>query len=62
MIQSLLQYGIIACGGCSITLKYKLSITQKNIIKIILSKPKTFPSKELFKPLQVLEIEKLYKK
>ena len=62
MIQSLIQYGIIAWGGCSTALKHKLSIAQKNIIKIILSKPKTFPSKELFKLLRVLEIENLYKK
>lgn len=62
MIQSLLQYGIIAWGGCSTTLKHTLSVAQKNILKIILSKPKTFPSKDLFKLLRVLDIEKLYKK
>lgn len=28
---------------------------------MILSKPKSFPSKELFKSLRVIEIEKLYK-
>jgi hypothetical protein len=49
MIQSLIQYGIVAWGGCNTTLIHKLSIAQKNIIKIILSKQKTFPSKELFK-------------
>lgn len=62
MIQSLIQYGIVAWGGCNTTLIHKLSIAQKNIIKIILSKPKSFPSKELFKLLRVLEIENLYKK
>jgi hypothetical protein len=35
MIQSLLQYGITTWGGCSTTLKYNLSVAQKNIIKII---------------------------
>jgi len=54
MIKSLLQYGIIAWGGCSTTLKYNLSVAQKNIIKIIWSKPKTFPSKELLKLLRVV--------
>jgi len=62
MIRSLLQYGIIAWSGCSTTLKYILSIAQKNIIQINLSKPNTFPSKELFKLFRVLEFEKLYKK
>jgi hypothetical protein len=33
MIQSLIQYRIIAWEGCR-TLKYNLSVTQKNMIKI----------------------------
>lgn len=49
--------------GCSTTLKYNLSIAQKNIVKIILSKPKTFSYKELFKLFRVpTRTWNLYKK
>lgn len=62
MAQSLIQYGLIAWGGCNTTLKCNLSIRQKNLIKIILNKQKTFPSSELYKILRVLDIDNLYKK
>jgi hypothetical protein len=43
-------------------LKNNLLIRQKYLIKIILNKPKTFPSCDLFKLLRVLDIDNLYKK
>lgn len=61
MAQSFIQYGTLAWNGCNTTLKYNLSIGQKNLIKIILNKPKTFLSCELFKLLKVLDIENLNK-
>ena len=60
MAQSLIQYGIIAWGGCNTSLKDKISISQKKIIKIILNKRITFPSCELFKMLRVLDIHNLF--
>jgi len=54
MAQSIMQYGLIAWGGCNGSLKNKLLIRQKYLIKIILNKPKTFPSCDLFKLLRVL--------
>lgn len=49
MVQSLIQYGLVAWGGCNSNLKYNLSVVQKNTIKIIFSQPKSFPSNELLK-------------
>jgi len=51
MAQSLIQYGIIAWGGCNASSKNNLLIRQNNLIKIILNKPKTFPTRNLFKML-----------
>jgi len=56
MIQSLIQYGIIAWDRCNTTLKANLAVTQKNLIKIIIGKPKTYPPVELFKLLRVVDI------
>jgi len=39
------------------TLKYNLTVAQKNLIKFILNKPKIFSSNELFKFLTVFDIE-----
>jgi len=60
MVQSSIQYGIIAWVDCNTTLY--LAVSQKNLIKIILGKPKTYPSVELFKLLLVVDISNLYKK
>ncbi|KAF0769437.1 neuroblastoma-amplified sequence-like [Aphis craccivora] len=49
MTQSLLEYGITAWGGLGIAAQNKLLIAQNSIIKIILSKSKTYSSKKLFK-------------
>jgi hypothetical protein len=59
MTQSLLQYGITACDGLGIVASNKLITAQKNIIKIILNKPKTYPSENLFKDFKVFNVQQL---
>jgi len=56
MTQSLLQYGITAWGGLGIAAQNKLLIAQNSIIKIILSKSKTYSSKKLFKGMNVFDV------
>ncbi|KAL5236816.1 hypothetical protein ACI65C_004226 [Semiaphis heraclei] len=62
MTQSLLQYGITAWGGLGIVASNKLLIAQKSIIKIILNKPKTFPSENLFKDFKVFNVQQLFQR
>lgn len=62
MTQSLLQYGITACGGLGIVASNKLITAQKSIIKIILNKPKTYPSKNLFKDFKVFNVQQLFQR
>jgi len=44
MTQSILQYGIITWGGLGIIARNKILRAQKSIVKIILKKPKTYPT------------------
>jgi hypothetical protein len=60
MTQSILQYGITAWGGLGIVAYNKLQTAQKSIIKIILNKPITYPSNELFKEMNVFNIKQLF--
>nr|CAH7765302.1 unnamed protein product [Callosobruchus chinensis] len=60
LIQSHLNYGIIAWGGASSIHLRSLVIMQKYIMKIIYKKPRTFPSDELFRFTKLLDIRQLY--
>jgi hypothetical protein len=59
LIQSIMQYGIIGWGGAYTTNLHPLFIIQKKkkIAKIIFKKPRTYPSKFVFKELGVLSIK-----
>lgn len=59
-IQSLLQYGNLAWGGCYRSILSPLEITQKSIIKAALQKNSRFPTDLLFEEFKVLNISQLY--
>lgn len=60
LVQSILSYGIIGWGCLLKTHLSALSITQKYILKVILTKPKDFPTDTLFTIANVLDIRQLY--
>jgi hypothetical protein len=62
LAQSLLQYGIVAWGGAYPTTLKSLSITQRSILKIMMGKPRDYPTKQLFNDIKVLTVEQLYKR
>ena len=56
-----LQYSITAWGGTNKTYLQKIYIMQKTIIKIILNKPKRTESTPLFRNLELLKLDDIYK-
>jgi len=62
LAQSIFQYGILAFGGTVKTLLHSLEIVQKRIIKIILKKEMSFPTRQLFREFKVLTIRQLFTK
>lgn len=60
LVQSQLRYGIIAWGGSYQNHLNKLNILQKNILKIMYHKPKTYPTEEIFRISNVLPIKQLF--
>lgn len=58
--QSLFLYGIDSWGGCASSFLSPVEIAQKQIIKIILKKPRRCPSAEIFHKFDVLNIRQLY--
>lgn len=62
LVQSTLQYGICSWGGAFQTYLKKLKVTQKAVLKIILKKPRRYPSHQLFEEAKILDIDKLYLK
>ena len=62
LCQSLLLYGIIGWGGPTSTFLDKLRTTQKLILKIILKRPRLYPTDQLFAEARVLDIRQLYVK
>ena len=62
MISSYLQYAIICWGNFSKTIKHKLQVKQNRIIKTLCNKFATKTTlKPLYKQLQVLNIDEIYK-
>jgi hypothetical protein len=61
-VQSLLQYGILAWGGCFQSFLSPLEITQKSIIKAALNKHWQYPTELLFDEFKVFNIRQLYLK
>lgn len=62
LAQSLLEYGIIAWGSAPITHLRSLETTQKAILKVLLRKPRDYPSNLLFRETLVLNIRSLHMK
>jgi len=58
--QSILQYGITPRGGLGIIGNNTIFRAQKNIIKIILNKQKTYPAKDLFNEFKVFTTQQLF--
>jgi hypothetical protein len=62
LTQSVLQYGVIAWGGAYGTSLRPLEVLQRSIIKIILRKPRDFPTADLYRQFDVLPLDLLYRK
>jgi hypothetical protein len=62
LTQSILHYGITAWGGLGIVASNKILRAQKSIIKIILKKPKTHPTTQIYKEFNVLSVQKLFQR
>lgn len=61
--QSILQYGMLVCGGLSDTVLSKLQVNQNNIIRICLKKYSLQGStNQNYKEMGVLPTKFLYKK
>ncbi|KAJ8947323.1 hypothetical protein NQ317_014109, partial [Molorchus minor] len=60
LVESHITYGIIGWGGVLNTHLQRLEVIQKRILKIILNKPYTYPSDELFQETNVCDIRQLY--
>lgn len=60
LVQSHLEYGIIAWGGVSDYHLNNLNVTQKWILKIIFNKEYTYPSDNLFRLSDVLDIRQSF--
>lgn len=60
LVQSVIEYGISAWGAAYPSILRNVEVTQKSIIKVILEKPRDYPTNEIFKDFQVLPIKKLF--
>lgn len=59
-VQSLLEGGILAWGGCYRTILEPLLTTQKAIIKVALKLQMRFPSEQTYEEINVLDVRQLY--
>lgn len=62
LVESILQYGIIAWGGVKKSYLMPLEILQKRIMKIMFNKITRFPSDELYHETKILDIRQIYSK
>lgn len=60
LVESRLKYGIIAWGSVVYGYLRRLEVIQKKILKIIYLKKHTYPSDELYKETETLDMRKLY--
>jgi Reverse transcriptase (RNA-dependent DNA polymerase) len=60
LVQTHLNYGLIAWGGASNCYLKKLEVAQKWLLKIILKKSYTYPSEQLYSESKLLDIRQLY--
>ena len=61
LVQSVIQYGIIAWGGITKTNLNPLYLLQKRIIKICLRKPLDYPTNLIFSEFKVSKIDQIFK-
>lgn len=60
LIESVLNYGIVIWGGAYESTLKSLYTIQKFLIKIILNKPKTYPTEQLFHESKLFDLQGLY--
>lgn len=60
VVQSILNYGILFYGGANKTIIGKIKIMQKLILKVMLNKPRRYPSDQLFEATDILDVSKLF--
>ena len=60
LVQSLLQYGILVWGGAFPSHMQKLIILQKAILKVMLGKPKRYPSEQIYREAKVFTLRQLF--
>lgn len=59
-VQSVLQYGVLSWGGATVGVLEPLAVTQRAIIKTILSRNRRYSSSLLYNDFQVFTIRQLY--
>jgi hypothetical protein len=62
LVQSILQYSVTSWGAAYNTSLKCVDVAQKLIIKILLGKPRDFPTELLFKTFRVPRLNELFKK
>lgn len=60
LIYSIIQYGIIAWGSIAISIAKPLIVAQKLLLKILLKKPRRFPTNLLFGLINVISFEMMF--
>lgn len=60
LVESILSYGIVVWGGTYESQIKTLILTQKWILKVITSKPKRFPTSQLFSNSWMMDMRQLY--
>jgi hypothetical protein len=60
LCQSILDYCILAWGGCAKSLLLTLERAQRAVLKVALRRPRRFPTVDLYKEAEVLSVRKLF--
>jgi len=60
LVESVLQYGIIAWGGTYNNILHQCNVLQNLILKVIMFKDRLFPTEQLFLESNVLDIRGIY--
>lgn len=60
LVQSHLTYGIIAWGGAYKNSLRNLEVIQKYFLKLLLNKPKTHPTDQVYREADVFDLRQLY--
>jgi len=62
LAQSILVYGVVVWGGTNKSLLQSLSATQNILLRIILSKPRRYSTKDLFAEFRVMNLDQIIMK